>query len=103
MEVRLAGKITGKQQAGTDLVLIQELEQVDTIDPGAFLQGDWEAKPGWVAIWGWFGDFKEIAQARQAFLEQLEVALASFNELGCAVELCQAASRLHVGDLQVVA
>ncbi|MNG09038.1 hypothetical protein D3C84_924360 [compost metagenome] len=99
----LTGQVAGEQQAGTDLVLIQELEQVDTLDSSAFFKGDRKAEPGRVAIGRGFGDFQEIAQTGKTILEQLEVALASVDEVLCTLQLSKATCRLHVGNFQVVA
>ena len=48
--VRLARQIARKQQTGTDLVLIEEGQQVDPIHIGLRTQGDREVEPGRIRL-----------------------------------------------------
>lgn len=63
LEVGLPGEVAGEEQAGADLVLVEELEQVDALDAARLLERDREAEPGRVAVRGGFGDLQKIAQA----------------------------------------
>ena len=90
LEVGLACQIAGEKQAGADLVLVKELEQIDPLDPTRFLERDRETEPRGIAVGGGLGNFKEIAQAGEPVAQQREVALAGGDETGRALQLGQA-------------
>ena len=46
LHVRLTGEVTGEQQAGADLVLIQVAQQIDSLDAAFRPQGKGKAEPG---------------------------------------------------------
>ena len=101
--VRLACQVAGEQQAGTNLVLIEERQQVDPVHIGFRAQRDREAEPRWVRVWRRFRQDQELRTALQAVFHVAEIVLARLHKTGRAVHLRQAASGLHVGDFQVVA
>ena len=84
-------------------MLVEELEQVDTLDPTRFLERDREAEPRGIAVGGGLGNFQEITEAGETVAQQPEVELAGGDEAGSPLQLGQATCGLHVRDLQVVA
>ena len=103
LHVGLAREVAGEQQACADLVLVKVLQQIDAVDARACLDGDGEAKPGWVAVRCSLRQQQELFAVLQARLQVDKVRLARRDEFFHAVHLRQRAGGLHIGDLEVVA
>lgn len=101
--IGLTGQVTGEEQASADLVLIEVLLQFDARNTRAFLDRNRETEPGGIAVRSRFRQYQEFATGLQLFLQIGKVALARGDESFGLLKLCQTASGLHIGDLQVVA
>src|SRR5690606_21713544 len=103
LHVRLAGQVSGEQQARANPLLVQIAQQLDTLDTAPVAQSDREAEPGRIATRCGLRQDQLISAAGQTLAEPVEIAFARRDAVSQTVHLRQGAGGLHVGDLQVVA
>jgi len=101
--VGLAGQISGKQEARSDLVLVQVGQQIQARDRAVVFERDRKAKPGWIGMLGGFGQVQKFFAGLKARFEKSKIVFARLDELRRFVQLRQATGGLHVGDFEVVA
>jgi hypothetical protein len=100
---RLPEQIAAKQQPRPDASRLEMLDQLVPSDGAVFPDRDREAEPARIGIRSRLRKDEKIREVLKPLVKVLEVLAPAADEFRELCELRDADSRLHVGELQVVA